>query len=50
MQVTVTGVKVEAVKTLVELIYRGICNLEQVLQYLLANNISEVEIFCNLLE
>ena len=31
MQVTVTGVRVEAVNTLVELIYRGISNLEQVL-------------------
>ena len=33
VQVTVTGVKVEVVEVLVELIYKGICNLEQVLQY-----------------
>ena len=36
MQVIVTGVKLEAVKALVELIYKGICNLEQVFQYSLA--------------
>ena len=41
MQVTVTGVKVEAVKTLLEVIYRGISNLEQVLLF------SLIEIFYN---
>ena len=39
---TVTGVKVEAVEVLVELIYKGICNLEQVFQYSMENNASGV--------
>ena len=37
-----TGVKVEAVEVLVELIYKGICNLEQVFQYSMENIASGV--------
>ena len=36
MKVTVTGVKVEAVEALVELIYKGKCKLEQVFPYIVA--------------
>ena len=39
MQVTVTGAKAGAVKALVELMYRGIAELQQVLQEYVAHEI-----------